>query len=68
MGNIEISDIITLDNNKKYIVTGIAEYEKVNYLYLLNDDDYSMAFAAIKGNKILLLNNKEDKILINELM
>ena len=65
---VEINDIITLDNNKEYLVSGKTVYNNVNYLYLINKEDYSLAFAAISGNRVIILNNKEDKILIEELM
>lgn len=68
MENIEISDIITLDDDKEYIVSGKASYGNVNYLYLINKDDYSMAFAAISGNNVILLDNKVDKPIIDELI
>ena len=29
--NIEIDDILTLDNNKKYTVLSIVEYKEVTY-------------------------------------
>ena len=68
MEGIEISDIITLDDDKEYMVSGKACYGKINYLYLINKDDYSMAFAAVSGNDVILLDNKNDKAIIDELI
>ena len=68
LDNIELQDIITLDNNIDYIVLGKAKLDEIDYLYLLNNEDYSMNFAAIADNQIVMLDNKEDKMLINSLL
>ena len=68
MNSIEISDIITLDNDKEYMVSGKTLYGNVNYLYLINTNDYSMDFAAVSGNNVILLDNKNDKTIIDELI
>lgn len=68
INSIEISDVITLDNDKAYMVSGKTLYGKVNYLYLINTNDYSMAFAAVSGNNVILLDNKKDKTIIDELI
>ena len=47
--NIEIDDILTLDNNKKYTVLSMVEYKEVTYLLLSNVNDN-------KDAKILELN------------
>lgn len=54
--NIEIDDILTLDNNKKYIVLSIVEYKKVTYLLISNINDN-------KDAKILELNKDRGSLL-----
>ena len=66
--NIEIQDIITLSNNIDYIVLGKAKFDDIDYLYLLDNDNYTMNFAAITDNQLVMLDNKEDKALINTLI
>lgn len=64
---VDVHDTITLDDNKKYLVVGKAVYNNVNYLYLINIDEYSMKFGAVTGNKLIVLDNKKDKALIETL-
>lgn len=54
--NIEIDDILTLDNNKKYTVLSIVEYKEVTYLLLSNVNDN-------KDAKILELNKEKGSLL-----
>ena len=54
--NIEIDDILTLDNNKKYSVLSIVEYKEVTYLLLSNVNDN-------KDAKILELNKEKGSLL-----
>jgi hypothetical protein len=68
MNNIDLGDTLTLDDKKDYIVAGKTNYNKVNYLYLVNNTDYDMVFAAITNNKLIILNKKEDIILIDKLI
>ncbi len=65
---IEISDSIVLDNNKEYIVSGKTVYDGIVYLFLINDDEFTMHFAALAENQVVMLDNKEDKELIKKLM
>lgn len=37
--NIEIEDILTLDDDKNYIVVSKANIENINYYYLVQDSD-----------------------------
>ena len=64
---IDVHDTITLDDNKKYLVAGKALYNNVNYLFLVNTDEYSMKFGAVSGNQLIVLDNKKDKVLIEAL-
>lgn len=54
--NIEIDDVLTLDNDKKYIVLSIVEYKEVTYLLLSNVNDN-------KDGKILELNKEKGSLL-----
>ena len=54
--NIEIDDILTLDNNKKYSVLSIVEYKEITYLLLSNVNDS-------KDAKILELNKEKGSLL-----
>lgn len=54
--NIEIDDILTLDNNKKYTVLSVVEYKEVTYLLLSNVNDN-------KDAKILELNKEKGSLL-----
>lgn len=54
--NIEIDDILTLDNNKKYTVLSMVEYKEVTYLLLSNVSDN-------KDAKILELNKEKGSLL-----
>lgn len=51
---IELYDLITLDNNKKYVVGSIIEYNDVNY-YLLCDEKNpkQYMFCYLKENKLV---------------
>jgi hypothetical protein len=65
--NIDVQDVITLDDNKEYVVAGKAVYDDIDYLHLVNVDDLSVKFAAIADNKAIILRNNEDRELIEEL-
>ncbi len=65
--NIEVQDVITLDDDKEYVVAGKAVYDNVNYLHLVNIEDFSVKFAALSDDKVIILKNKEDRNLIDEL-
>ena len=65
--NISVQDVIELNDNKEYVVAGKAVYNNVNYLHLVNIEDLSVKFAAIYDNNAIILRNKEDRKLIDEL-
>ena len=58
---IELYDLITLDNNKKYVVGSIIEYNDVNY-YLLCDENNpkQYMFCYLKENKLVKV--KDDSL------
>ncbi len=66
--NISVQDVIKLNDNKEYVVAGKAVYNNINFLHLVNVDDLSIKFAAISGNNAIILKNKEDRKLIDELI
>ena len=37
------SDVLTLNDNKKYVVAFSTEYNQNNYVYLIEKDDYTNA-------------------------
>lgn len=65
---INVHDVITFENNKEYMVAGKALYNNVNYLQLVGVEDFTIKFAAVTGNKAIILKNKEDRKLINALI
>ena len=68
--NIEITDIITLNCDEKYIVCSKIEYENKNYLYLvnsINNQDIKFAMEKQKDNK-LFITEIEDEQLIQTLL
>ena len=68
INDIELNDTIVLDNNIEYIVSGKTLYDGVEYLFLINEDEFTMHFVALTGNTVVMLDNKEDKELIKKLM
>ena len=68
METIDISDTITLDDDKEYVVTGKTLYEDLEYVSLLNTKDYSMKFGVLVEDQIVMLDNEEDKEIIERLL
>ena len=66
--DIEINDSIVLDNNKEYLVVGKTLFDGIDYLFLINDEDFAVHFAALSTNQVVILDNKEDKELIKRLL
>ena len=56
--NLEIKDIITLEDDKEYLITSIATYENDDYFYLVDINEHS----NVKFCK-LLVNNDADFLL-----
>ena len=65
---IDISDTITLDDDKEYIVTGKTLYDDLEYVSLLNTKDYSMKFGVLVEDQIVMLDNEEDKEIIERIL
>ncbi len=65
---IDISDTITLDDDKEYVVTGKTLYDDLEYVSLLNTKDYYMKFGVLVEDQIVMLDNEEDKEIIERLL
>lgn len=58
--NIDIKDVITLDDNQKYVVVSKAFYENKNYYYIIGKDNFkNIKFVYEDGDELVQLNNKE---------
>ena len=55
---IDLYDLITLDNNKKYVVGSIINHNDINY-YLLCDENNpkQYMFCYLKENKLVKVND-----------
>lgn len=47
---LEFGDIITLENGKKYLVSGICNYKDKNYVYLVNTEEQTNVILGIVEN------------------
>lgn len=47
---LEFGDIITLENGKKYLVTGTCKYNEKNYVYLVNTKEQTNVVLGIVEN------------------
>lgn len=67
---IKENDILTLDNNKKYIVISSINYKNKKYYYLLDVDDNKNAMICYEENNELIKidNEKNDKKFIDLLV
>lgn len=66
---IEYQDIITLDDNNKYVVASKVNYNDSTYVYLVDiNDNTNLKFAEIENNNTLSeLDSIKDEKLIKEL-
>lgn len=63
---IDIRDILTLDDNNKYLVISKINYENRNYYYLIDvNANSNIKFCYEKGDELVELN---DKSLITKLI
>ena len=67
---IEYQDIITLNDNNKYVVASKVNYESSKYVYLVDiNDNTNMKFAEIeKDNSLSELDSLKDEELIKQLI
>lgn len=47
---LEFGDIITLENEKKYLVAGTCSYDEKNYVYLVNTEEQTNVVLGIVEN------------------
>lgn len=65
--DIDVLDTITLDNHVDYVVAGKAKYDDVDYLFLIDTEEYALKFAALADDQLLILDNKKDKGVMEKL-
>ena len=69
MTNVKYKDILTLDDDNEYIVSGIAQYNNKNYLYLVDiNNNINIKFVELSNNSIIELNKEKDNELIIKLL
>lgn len=57
---VSLGDIITLDNNNKYIIINILKYQDNDYLYLCNYNDFNdNVYCQLIDNNIIMINNAD---------
>lgn len=67
--NIEYQDIITLNDNNKYIVASYATYNKITYLYLIDINNHlNIKIAELAKDNSLFILDDDEIILINILL
>lgn len=58
--NISIKDILSLDDNKKYVVVSKIYYDGKDYLYLVDiDDNDNLKFCYLDKDEIVEISDKE---------
>jgi len=58
--NISIKDILSLDDNKKYVVVSKIYYDGKDYLYLVDiDDNDNLKFCYLDQDEIVEISDKE---------
>ena len=61
---IEAGEVLTLSNNKVYSVVSSINYEDNNYVYLIDQDDYSnIMFCRFDEEKNELVEVTDNKLL-----
>lgn len=61
---MEVLDVVTLDNNKKYTVLDISIIGNVKYITLVNvsdSDDILICKEKVVGNEVILAKASEDE-------
>ncbi len=58
--NIDIKDLITLDDNIKYVVVSKVFYENRNYYYIIDKENMkNIKFVYEDNNELVEFDNKE---------
>lgn len=61
---MEVLDVVTLDNNKKYTVLDISIIGNIKYITLVNvsdSDDILICKEKVGGNEVILAKASEDE-------
>ena len=61
---MEVLDVVTLDNNKKYTVLDISIIGNIKYITLVNvsdSDDILICKEKVVGNEVILAKASEDE-------
>ena len=57
---IEKKDILTLDDNREYVVVSKAKYENINYFYIVDIDNVeNFKFVKIENDDLLEIRDKD---------
>lgn len=59
---LEIGDLVTLSNNKEYLVVEQIEYDNNDYVILISKDGISELKVYLKENDVLSIVKDEEKI------
>ena len=59
---LEVGDLITLSNNKEYLVVEQIEYDNNDYVILISKDGISELKVYLKENDMLSIVKDEEKI------
>ena len=67
---IDFRDVVTLDDNKKYIVASKVEYNNSKYACLIDEKDYknTRIVEIEKDHTLTELDNIRDELLIKKLI
>lgn len=58
--NIDINDLLTLNDNKEYVVVSKANYEGSNYYYLIDKDSpENVMFCYEDGNELVEIEDRD---------
>lgn len=57
--NIDTKDIITLDDDNKYVVVSKINYENKNYYYLVNSNNNNLKFCYEDNEELVEITDKE---------
>ena len=58
--NINIKDILTLDDDNKYVVVSKVYYEGKDYLYLVDiNNNKNLKFCYVDNDDVVEINDKE---------
>ena len=65
---LEFGDVITLENNMEYVVSGVCDFLDNKYLYLVNSKEVSDCIVAMYDEENNEVNVVEDPDLFDKVM